>query len=139
MSNATRTSQHDDGDYPAWTVTDPVNLAQLDAEIAEEMGWQHSGLTAEGGATAEGVVVRDEDPEEEQYSEGFVLRVYHDEPDNRKIGNVIRSHAPDPDWSGPGNEVDLDVVARRIAEGEHLDEGELGRVVEALLRERSKA
>lgn len=83
--------------------------------------------------------MRDEDPEEEQYSEGFVLRVYHDEPDNRKIGNVIRNHTPDPDWSGPGNEVDLDVVARRIAEGEHLDEGELGRVVEALLRERSKA
>lgn len=129
MSNAKRLTKRDDEHMSgslAWEITEPVNMAQLDAEIVAEMNWRKpAGLLTEG-LTEDATT---EDP--------VVVWVTHENGKVSTISSVLNDHTPDANWRPEGDpEVDKmsarDLLAR-IDSGDLLDAAEITAALRILL------
>lgn len=135
-SDVTRAPDKDQGNSPAFIVTKPINLLQLDYEVKEAMGWRTpAGIVVDGGSmdSTTGVITPDETDED------AVVLVTHDNADARKIGAVLRAHEAVEGWTPPdAPDYDLDALAAKVLDGNPLDEVEMHAVIVGLLKERNK-
>lgn len=133
MSNAKRQTKRDDENVKgslAWEVTEPVNLAQLDAEIVAEMGWRKpAGLLVEGIASE----ASEENP--------VMLWVTHEDPKSTVVTRVLADHTPDPQWQPEERdrtEVTVRTLLARFESGEALSLVEMQHAIRLLLDDMDK-
>lgn len=108
----------------AFELRAPARLDQLDAELAEAMGWDgSSGLSADGDATTA--------------SPGAPVTVWvsRGDVDARTFARVAGGHEANPGWRDATVDPSVGEVRAKVSRGERLDSNEIQVALRHLLGE----